>query len=133
MTAVNWSTIKHFQAAEFACRCCGREQMHDEFVRKLDDLRERVGFPLIVTSGYRCPEYNRLVSKTGLTGPHTTGRAVDLQLAGRSAFIVVGQVVLGGWMTGIGLLQQGQHSDRFLHLDDLNDAPGQPRPWIWTY
>jgi zinc D-Ala-D-Ala carboxypeptidase len=132
MTAVDWLTIKHFQRSEFICRCCGDEHMQDAFVRKLDDLRGRVGFPLVVSSGWRCPEHNQRVSTTGTTGPHTTGRAADLLLSGGQAFKVLTQCVLGGWMTGIGLHQRGPHALRFVHLDDL-PAPDHPRPVVWTY
>jgi zinc D-Ala-D-Ala carboxypeptidase len=33
--------------------------------------------------------------------------------------------------TGIGVSQKG--AIRFIHVDDLPDAPGQPRPTIWSY
>ena len=132
MTAVDWSTVKHFRRDEFRCRCCGDERMQDDFVRKLDDLRERCGFPFIVSSGYRCAEHNQRVSSTGPAGPHTTGRAVDVLLHGQEAFRVLTQCVLGGWMTGIGLHQRGSHELRFVHLDDLT-RPGHPRPTVWTY
>jgi RimJ/RimL family protein N-acetyltransferase len=33
--------------------------------------------------------------------------------------------------TGMGFQQKG--NSRFLHLDDLPDAPGQPRPTVWSY
>lgn len=106
--------------------------MQDDFVRKLDDLRERLGFPFVVTSGWRCPEHNQAVSSTGPAGPHTTGRAVDLQLSHDQVFRVLTQCVLGGWMTGIGLHQRGHPGLRFIHLDDLR-APAYPRPTVWTY
>jgi hypothetical protein len=35
--------------------------------------------------------------------------------------------------TGIGVNQKGAHDGRFIHLDDLDNAPGQPRPCIWSY
>lgn len=132
MTAVDWTTVQHFRREEFACACCGVEKMQEDFLHKLDDLRERMGFPFIVSSGYRCAEHNQGVSNTGPDGPHTTGRAVDLRLSGEQAFKVLTQCVLGGWMTGLGLHQRGPHALRFIHLDDLQ-APDHPRPRVWTY
>lgn len=124
---------KHFEIDEFTCTCgCGINGMRESFVDKLDDLRERCGFPFIVTSGYRCPEHNSRVSSTGSDGPHTTGRAVDLSVSGNDAFRLVAQCTLGGWMTGVGLKQHGAHASRFVHLDDLAQ-PGHPRPRVWTY
>ncbi len=35
--------------------------------------------------------------------------------------------------SGIGLRQHGDYKGRFVHLDDLSNATGRPRPWIWTY
>lgn len=129
----SWSDIKHFTPDEFECRCgCERMEMQLDFVLKLDDLRERLGFPLVVTSGYRCPDYNEQISTTGRDGPHTTGRAADVSLAGPRVFSLVTQCSLGGWMRGIGLHQRGPHAKRFVHLDDLAE-PNHPRPRIWTY
>ena len=42
-----------------------------------------------VTSGYRTPEHNRRVSRTGYEGPHTTGRAVDVAAFGERALRIV--------------------------------------------
>lgn len=107
--------------------------MDDSFVRKLDDLRERLGFPLIINSGYRCPDHNERVSNTGRNGPHTTGHAADVKVYGRQAFELVTHCTLGGWMRGIGLRMHGNHARRFVHLDDLDSSSGRFRPTIWTY
>lgn len=132
MSADFWNEIEHFKKAEFDCPCCGANKMARDFVRKLDDLRSRVNFPLVVSSGYRCAKHNAAVSKTGDHGPHTTGRAVDFAIFGRAAFIVVQQWSLGGWGTGLGLNQRGPHQKRFVHLDDL-EAGERYRPTVWTY
>ncbi len=132
---MTWAEIKYFEPGEFACRCgdCdsdGRE-MDLNFVAALDELRRRFGFPIVITSGYRCPAYNRVVSTTGFDGPHTTGRAADIGISGERAFHLMQQCTLGGWMTGIGLNQTGSHEKRFIHLDDLDGD--RPRPRVWTY
>lgn len=104
-------------------------------MEKLEALRTRYGRPLVVSSGARCPAYNATVSGTGETGPHTTGQAVDLVIARGEAFnllrLVYQQTHLGVGFTGIGFKQHGDK--RFMHLDDLPNAPGQPRPTIWSY
>ena len=41
----------------------------------LDQLREQQGSPMIITSGYRCPAYNTMISSTGFDGPHTSPRS----------------------------------------------------------
>jgi uncharacterized protein YcbK (DUF882 family) len=133
---ITWDMIEHFKQSEFACHCgeCGStgNEMDLNFVFALDQLRERFGLPMIITSGYRCPAYNESISTTGKDGPHTTGRAADVAVSGEQAFHLVQQCSLGGWMTGIGINQRGAYEKRFIHLDDLG-VPGHPRPRIWTY
>ena len=135
-TVTSWADIKHFDPGEFRCKCgtCGSDghEMNIDFVAKLDDLRERIGVPLWVSSGYRCPAYNSQISTTGEDGPHTTGRAADVALYGPNVHRLVQQSSLGGWFSGIGLHQRGPHAKRFVHLDDLEE-PDHPRPRIWTY
>lgn len=123
-------TWRHFQISEFSCRHCGLNLMDHAFIDLLDELRERLGFPLPVSSGYRCPAHNRAVSTTGDTGPHTTGKAADLLVSHSRAYDVLCTAPLLGF-TGIGLQQKS--STRFIHLDTLPNAPGQPRPTVWSY
>jgi len=123
--------LKHFRITEFECRCgCGRVEMNLMFLNALDQLREKYGKPLVVTSGYRCPSYNSKVSSTGPTGPHTTGKAADLRVDRGDAYRLL-KLALDAGFTGIGVQQKG--GGRFIHLDLLNDAPGQPRPTVWSY
>lgn len=124
-------TWRWFTREEFACKCgCGTNEISDVFVTKLDALREELGFPLPVNSGYRCPDHNDAVSSTGRAGPHTTGQAVDLRVDRKRAFQVVTRASFYGF-TGMGLKQKG--NGRFIHLDTLPNADGQPRPTVWTY
>lgn len=103
-----------------------------EFLDKLTTLRAALGFPLIVSSYYRSPAYNNDYSGTGLTGPHTTGRAIDIQIYGGRALDLIDSVKPLGF-TGVGNKQHGPREGRFVHLDDLPEGPGRPRPWFWSY
>lgn len=50
---------KYFQGEEMRCRCgCGRQNMDDMFMMKLNVFRDMVGGRLRVTSGGRCIEHN---------------------------------------------------------------------------
>jgi uncharacterized protein YcbK (DUF882 family) len=105
--------------------------MDEAFVQKLDALRELLGHPLVISSGYRCPEHNRVVSTTGLDGPHTTGLAADLRCYGAEAW-----KLLSGAMRlefrGIGVSQRsGDVGARFIHLDMM--PAGELRPRVWSY
>ena len=121
-----------FSQKELASPDTGDHHMDPEFMAIVLNIREEYNKPMIVTSGYRSPEHNASVSSTGRTGPHTTGRAIDVLVCGADALDLIDHAMLNG-ITGIGIKQHGPHKDRFIHLDDLPDAPRQPRPWIWSY
>ena len=131
----NWQEVPseewpwpNFTPFEMRCRGTGRLVVVSTFMDRLQRLRSELGKPLVVSSGYRDPEYNDEVSSTGLDGPHTTGRAVDLLVYSETAYHVVGLAYIEGFV-GIGLHQKGAFRRRFIHLDDLKDF----RPGIWTY
>lgn len=101
------------------------------FLEKLEQLRVSYGKPMIITSYYRSPAYNAEMSATkSLSGPHTTGRAVDVRIDRGDAFELT-KLAMNQGFTGVGWSQKGRV--RFVHLDDLDDAPGQPRPTVWSY
>ncbi|MCD7914039.1 MAG: D-Ala-D-Ala carboxypeptidase family metallohydrolase [Tannerellaceae bacterium] len=47
-------------------------------IRLLQPLREHMGEPLLINSGYRCPELNRAVGGVA-TSQHVTGEAADVR------------------------------------------------------
>lgn len=67
----------HFDAAEFACPHCHVALVRDELLSLLERLRARVGKPLHIVSGYRCPVHNAAID--GATDSmHMYGAASDL-------------------------------------------------------
>lgn len=130
---MKWEPSKtpSFTVAEMRCHCgCGKADMDHAFMLKLQAVRDVVG-PLVVSSGYRCPEHNAAVSSTGLNGPHTTGKAVDVRCYGTKAHEVLMQALFHTF-TGIGVAQKGPYGPRFIHMDTLTPDEG-PRPNIWSY
>lgn len=122
------ATGKYFTADELRCKCgCGTNGMKQRTVDRLDRLREVVGFPIVINSGYRCEQYNRDI---GATQTHSSGQAVDIGCSHKKALLIV-EAALSIGFTGIGVNQRG--NSRFIHLDDLPEAEGQPRPHIWSY
>lgn len=120
----------HFSSAELECKCgCGMLPEQD-FMNKVEGLRVAYGRSLRVSSAARCAKHNARVSSTGATGPHTTGRAIDLAVRGTEAWKVL-EIAFQLGFTGIGVSQKG--NSRFIHLDDLPDGPNSPRPWVWSY
>ncbi len=124
-------TWRHFNLDEFRCNCCLENEISTKFVDMVDELREQLGFPLIVSSGYRCPAHNDRVSSTGRDGPHTTGKASDFKVHGRQAHALINAALQAGF-TGIGIHQRGDMQKRFIHLDILTE-PERFRPTVWTY
>ena len=125
----------HFEAREFACRGCGKVLLSNMMLSRLDKLRELVGEPLRVSSGYRCKEHNGAIGGVAHSA-HTLGMAVDLQVYGDTAHHVVRYAPR--LFSGVGAAQIGAYPGRFIHLDRADDWPEwdpakQPRPWFWTY
>jgi len=122
----------HFSRKELTCRCGCKDGMNPHFMRKLEVLREVFGEPMVLTSAYRCPDYNNKISRTGREGPHTDGVAVDVQVSGACAYRLIHAAIDQGFL-GIGVRQHGFHNTRFIHLDMCRDAARRPRPWVWSY
>ena len=122
---------QYFTNDELKCHgldCCGGEsEMNHNFMIKVVSMRRETGIPFIIPSAYRCPVHNSRVSLTGSTGPHTTGRAVDIKCRGRESHIIMASAFRHG-ITGIGVNQKGKK--RYIHIDDLT---GDFRPWVWSY
>lgn len=124
---------QHFTREELACKHCGRMNIPLSSVQRLQRVRDRVGHYLKVSSADRCPEHNNAVSKSGRNGPHTKA-AFDIAIYGPDAYHLVHAAIIEGF-TGIGV-NQGPTvplNKRFIHLDDIEDAEGSPRPNVWSY
>jgi len=110
--------MKYFKYSEFdqeGMEGSGGTYMDTRFLQYLDALREKCGFPIIISSGYRTPEYNAQVSSTGFTGPHTTGKAADIAISRGQADKLLEMVYDMGCFTGKGFNQKGD--GRFIHAD----------------
>ena len=78
--------MRYFEMREFACKCCGQlppsaEQNLQALVdHVLDPARERLGMPITVNSGYRCPAHNKAVGGVK-NSQHLKGEAADITCA----------------------------------------------------
>ena len=119
-------------AKEWACKGTGQVGVDIHFLDQFEKLRRMMGTALIISSGYRSPQYNNEVSDTGSSGPHTTGRAVDIRIYGDRALALVALAISLGY-SGVGVSQKNKiPHKRFIHLDNLTQ-PAFPRPTIWSY
>ena len=70
----------NFSPAEIACRGTGAIKINTEAMDKLQSLRNRLGKPLIVRSGYRSPSHNRAVGGAPAS-KHMLGTAFDIAMS----------------------------------------------------
>ena len=73
--------MKYFRMEEFKCKCCGQvdfpENIKALVENVLDPAREKLGKPIVVNSGYRCPKHNLEVGGV-VNSQHMKGEAADL-------------------------------------------------------
>ena len=122
--------MKYFTEDELKCSHCGKSNIDENFMKKVEVLREQLCFPFPVNSGYRCPEHP-IEARKKVPGAHATGHAIDIGVSGEKAYNLIEAAMKSGEFTGIGINQKG--SSRFIHLDDIENSPKRPRPWIWSY
>ena len=77
---------KNFSKSEFDCSCgCDMplKVLHNvqKLANQLQALRNVVGTPIKINSGYRCPDYNDNVVKGAKNSQHKLGKASDIVIA----------------------------------------------------
>ena len=101
----------HFNLSEFACPCCHKVMLHPLLLLKLVALRNVLEKPVYITSGYRCPSYNRKVGGVG-NSYHLIGLAADIQAKDINLMELLAYAEEIDF-TGIGFYEK----KNFLHLD----------------
>lgn len=81
----NAKIAKYFKVKEFACKDGSQVVfIDDHLLTILDILRNKLGKPIIITSGYRTPEWNAKC-KGAKYSYHMRGMAADIRVDGMSA------------------------------------------------
>lgn len=81
----NIQLTKHFKVKEFACKDGSPVVFIDEHLYTiLEILRNKLGKPVIITSGYRTPEWNTKCGGAKYSY-HMCGMAADIRVDGISA------------------------------------------------
>ena len=103
---------KYFSASEFACHCgCGKGSMDKNLVSKLDELRELVGAPIYVNSGYRCAQRNKNIGGSK-DSQHLYGKAADIRTNAKGVTPAkFAQLAEKVGFDGIGIYKWGIHVD----------------------
>lgn len=102
---------KYFTPSEMACPCCGRVFVDDRLFPILDRIREAVGQPVFITSGYRCPSHNAEVGGVA-NSQHLDGTAADITYDGVDVEKLT-DIAIDAGASGVGsYFNQG-----FVHVD----------------
>ncbi|MEO0678842.1 MAG: D-Ala-D-Ala carboxypeptidase family metallohydrolase [Pseudomonadota bacterium] len=116
----------NFSPHELACRGTGQLKVHVRSLDRLQQLRDRLGAPMIITSAYRSPMHNARVGGARRS-MHLLGRAFDVSMANHDprAFEAAAREV---GFTGFGFYP----SQGFMHIDTRGwsitwGTPFQPR------
>ena len=75
---------KNFKASEFACKHCGENKIDQRVLDMAQVIRDELGVPVRVNSGYRCETHNKNVGGVK-NSKHTKGQAADLSCSLGSA------------------------------------------------
>ena len=119
----------HFDSKEFACPCCGRDDINKELVERLERLFAVIGADkIIISSGIRCPDYS--VSVGGYRNDmHVNKGAADLVVykdgKPMSSFAVAAIAEDLGLFNGIGIIDEA-----YVHLDIRGIIPYSNSHWF---
>ena len=116
---------RNFSRSEFACQggdaCCGGSSpVSRDLIEALQELRDMVGKPLVITSGFRCRKHNREIG--GATeSQHCLGTAADIQCPGLPPEVLAesAATVERFRQGGIGVYR------RWVHVDVRTNGPAR--------
>ena len=115
---------KNFKASEFACKHCGQNGIKQEVINLCQKIRDALGVPVRVNSGYRCATHNAAVG--GVRGSkHTLGMAADLSSSvnARDMFDTVKKLQARGDLPELGYCILYKKKN-FIHVDIAKRASG---------
>lgn len=115
--ADSWDGIKYFQKSEFKCKCgkyCNGypAEIDMDMVKICDEIRKRIGKPIVVNSGVRCKQHNANVGGVS-NSQHVYGTAADLQKPSGvtpKEMAAIAEEIMGN-TGGIGIYSWGIHVD----------------------
>lgn len=95
---------KNFTRDEFECQCgkCTTQMIDTELVDKLQRIRDVLGVPLKITSGYRCIPHNAAV-KGSSGSKHRYGMAADWRMKDRNINPVALGIIATQYFKAVGI------------------------------
>jgi len=123
----------HFSREEFACQCgCGRGfndgDISPDLILHLESMRSKIGRPIIILSGCRCPPHNSNVG--GVLGSvHTM---LPLEASDLRVYPGAHQHAMTKAAFSEGVMGYGVKFGSYIHVDWHNGSV-LSRPAIWGY
>ena len=140
-------TLKYFKIHEFACKCRGQFCLGNtglipyidiRLIKNIDILRDEFGYPLLVNSCIRCPQWNKKVGGASRSA-HIFGQACDLTPTRNNEMVKKNGLAsilreIGGLALlrfgGIGLYKTFIHLDVATNIQWLNHRIQRPLFWV---
>ena len=125
---------KYFTVKEFDCKSLPGSgiNINGELVAMLDQLREKLGQPIRITSGFRTEEYNKELQRRGYkasdNSEHLHGYAVDIAVPNQEY-----EFLLIKYAIEVGFTRIGKGNGDFVHLDIGDRAGRKNANRIWGY
>lgn len=97
MITTSKQITKHFHSTEFRCKCgCGKIYIEKKLVDRLEKLFDKLNASkCIISSGYRCPSYDKSKKIGGSgKGQHTKGLACDCVYYDKNNKIIPSKIVI---------------------------------------
>lgn len=113
--------FEYFDRNEFKCSHTGTNKIQDDFIHKLDALRDECGFPFVINSGYRHATHP-IEAKKKTPGMHNKGIAADIKIKDGVQRRKLIEAALKLGFNGIGI------ANSFIHVDTRDDTPV-----MWLY
>ena len=115
--------MNYFEKRETQCPCgCGLD-ITDELRDKLNVAREKLGIPIIITSGARCKKHNKEVGGSK-TSSHLKGLAIDIAIPDSTYRYNLVHALKTSGFTRIG------QAKKFIHADIDYSKPSNVE---WVY
>lgn len=106
----NIQISKNFKLKEFQCKDGNYEvRLDSRLLEKLQQLREKIGRPIMINSGYRTVEHNKSVGGSP-NSQHILGKAADITASGMTPKKIAAMAEEIGF-GGIGIYSTFVHVD----------------------
>ncbi len=122
---------KNFSSSEFECPHCHQSPMDPLLISVLQIIRDHVKLPIVVNSGYRCPEHNKRVGGVA-NSQHIFGKAADIYVPGWSntQLLNVIRTLTVSKKIYVGYAYIIKNSNRAVHIDVRIPESNTVRGWM---